>query len=236
MTNLLHVDSSPGPGGISVSRRLSARYAAAWRECHGDAGYRYRDLAADPIPLVTSAYVTLGTRVERSGIVPRDKIGELTESAAEEREWALTGPLVEEVLAADVLLIGTPMYNFTVPATLKAWIDRITFPGVFTDPGTGESLLAATRVVIVAARGGGYGPHSPRAGFDFQEPYLRRYFENLGVAEFTFIHADLTRAADIPRLHGLRDLAAASLAAATEQVVQTAGETNTQNGCPAGSA
>ncbi|KAA9153165.1 NAD(P)H dehydrogenase [Amycolatopsis acidicola] len=223
MTNLLHVDSSAGPAGLSVSRELTARFAATWREHHGDAGYRYRDVVADPVPLVNPAYVTLGTRVERLGTVPRGKIAELAESAAEEREWALTDPLVEEVLAAGTVLIGTPMYNFSVPAALKAWIDRITFPGVFTDPGTGESLLAATRVVIVAARGGGYGPGSPREGFDFQEPFLRKYFENLGVTDFTFIHADLTRAADIPQLHALRDLGAASYATAADRVVQEAG-------------
>ena len=84
--------------------------------------------------------------------------------------------LITELLTADTVLLGTPMYNFSVPASLKAWIYRSTFPGAFTDPESGDRLLCDTRVVVVTARGGSYGPGTPREGFDFQMPYLRAYF------------------------------------------------------------
>ncbi|HEY6423100.1 MAG TPA: NAD(P)H-dependent oxidoreductase [Pseudonocardiaceae bacterium] len=78
------------------------------------------------------------------------------------------------------MLIGAPMYNYSVPASLKAWIDRVSFPGAFTDPDTGDSLLHATRVVVITARGGAYGPGTPRQAWDFQTPYLRAYFGTQG--------------------------------------------------------
>ncbi|QMU75819.1 NAD(P)H dehydrogenase [Streptacidiphilus sp. PB12-B1b] len=221
---LLHLDASPSRSADSVSRQLTALFADAWRERHGSSGYRYRDVAADPVPLTGGAYATLGRRVERHGAVPLDTVAELVADADEEREWALTLPLISELLAADTVLIGTPMYNLSVPAAMKAWIDRVTFPGAYTDPATGEHLLARTRVVVVTARGGSYGPGTPREGMDFQLPYLRCYFRGLGVAEsrLYLVNADLTRAADIPALAGFQGLAAASLAAATAEVTALA--------------
>ncbi|QWF78805.1 FMN-dependent NADH-azoreductase [Amycolatopsis sp. CA-230715] len=220
--SLLHLDSSADLTRDSVTRQLTASFADAWRGRENR--YRYRDVAAEPVPLVTPAYATLGRRVERHGVLPLDKIAALAETGAEEREWALTLPLIEEVLAADALLLGVPMYNFSVPASLKAWIDRVSFPGAFTDPDTGESLLRDTKVVLVLARGGGYGPGTPRHGCDFQTPYLRAHFGKLGVSEVNLstVEAELTRAGDIPALAGLEDLAAESLANARAAVAELA--------------
>jgi FMN-dependent NADH-azoreductase len=95
-------------------------FANTWRALHGSAGYRYRDLAADPVPSLNTAYCTLGRRVERHGLVPPARVAALVESPTEKREWALTRPLITELLAADTVLIGAPMYNFSVPAALKA--------------------------------------------------------------------------------------------------------------------
>lgn len=173
-TTLLHLDSSVSRSADSVSRQLTALFADIWREAHGADGYRHRDLSADPVPLIGPAYAALGQRVERQGVVPPSKVAALVEGAAEEREWALARPLINEVLTADTVLLGVPMYNFSVPVTLKAWIDRVSFPGAFTDPDSGESLLRDTRVVVVMARGGGYGPGTPREGFDFQTPTCGR--------------------------------------------------------------
>ncbi|MFD4766859.1 NAD(P)H-dependent oxidoreductase [Streptomyces niveus] len=96
------------------------------------------------------------------------------------------------------MLIGVPMYNFSIPASLKAWIDRLTFPGAYVDPDTGSSLLRDTRVVVVTARGGGYGPGTPREAYDF----LR------------FTHAETTRSGDVPALAAFQEMASRSLAAA----------------------
>ncbi|MFF8594729.1 FMN-dependent NADH-azoreductase [Streptomyces sp. NPDC015220] len=221
---LLHIDSSADATADSVSRRLTARFAGAWRERHGAARYRHRDLATAPVPPLTPAYTALGRRVEREGFVPPAKVPALIDGPAEQREWDLTLPLVDELRCARTVLLGVPMYNFSVPASLKAWIDRVTFPGAFTDPDTGESLLRGTRVVAVMARGGGYGPGTPREAFDFQTPYLRAYFGNLGVApdHLHLVAAELTRVDVLPRLAGLEHLAAASLAAAEERMTELA--------------
>jgi FMN-dependent NADH-azoreductase len=224
MTTLLHLDSSANHSGASVTRQLTALFAQAWQARHGCAGYRYRDLAAEPAPPVSTAYCQLGRRVEGHGLVALDKVAALAESPAEELQWALTLPLIEEVRAAGVIVIGAPMYNLSVPALLKAWIDRVTFPGGFMDADSGSSVLSETRVVIVAARGGAYGPGMPGHGLDFQLPYLRAYFRKQGVPE-TGIHvvaAELTIAGLLPSMASRQPLAERSLAQARAAVTDLA--------------
>ncbi|GHJ40386.1 FMN-dependent NADH-azoreductase [Streptomyces sp. TS71-3] len=147
-------------------------------------------------------------------------VAALAETDDEAREWALTEPLINEVRAAHTLLIGSPMYNFSVPATLKAWIDRLTFPAAFHAPGTGASVLDGTRVVAVLSRGGAYGPGTPRNGHDFQAPYLRTYFTNLGVPEdrLHIVKAEMTIAGLVPELARFQGFAADSLEAARTAV------------------
>jgi FMN-dependent NADH-azoreductase len=222
ITSLLHLDSSHS--GDSVTRHLSGRFADAWKDRHGTSAYRYRDLAADPVPLISPAYCALGRRVEKNGYVPPAKVDALIESEAEEREWALTLPLIEQFMDAGTVLIGAPMYNFSVPASLKAWIDRITFPGAYTGQDSRQSPLRGKRVVVVTARGGAYGPGTPREGFDFQEPYLRAYFGHLGIAgdDLHFVNAEMTLADLVPDLARFREMAAESLAAARTAVAELA--------------
>jgi FMN-dependent NADH-azoreductase len=220
MMSLLHLDSSANRSGESVSRQLTALFVDTWRALHGAAGYRYRDLAADPVPPLDTAYCALGRRVERHGLVPPPMVAALAESPDEKREWALTRPLISELLSADTVVIGAPMYNYSVPALLKAWIDRVSFPGAFTDPDTGDSLLHGTRVVVITARGGAYDPGTPREAWDFQTPYLRAYFGKQGVAEenMYFVKAEMTMTGLVPHLARFRPLAASSLAAARAEV------------------
>lgn len=229
MASMLHLDSSAnhaadGNAGESVSRQLSALHADMWRARHGRDGYRYRDLVAQPVPPLTAAFCALGRRVERHGLVALDKVAAFIETYDEERQWRLTQPLIEEVRAAGTLLIGTPMYNLSVPAALKAWIDRVTFPGGFIDTDTGGSLLSSTHVVILAARGGSYGPGSPGEGMDFQVPYLRAYFRKQGVVESRIhvVAADLTIAGMLPAMAALRPTAEESLTQARENALALA--------------
>lgn len=224
MSSLLHLDTSANRAGESVTRELTRLFATTWRARHGSAGYRYRDLAAEPVPPLDTGHCQLGRRAEREGLRPPDRVAELVRNPAEQREWARTEPLIAELLAAHTVLIGAPMYNYALPAALKAWIDRITFPGAFTDPLTGTSLLCDTRVVVVSARGGAYGPGSPREGWDFQTPYLRAYFTGLGVAEenLHFVSAELTMTGVVPHLSQLAPLAADSLRAARAEVLALA--------------
>ena len=224
MPALLHLDSSANHSSESATRALTASFARAWRSRHGGADYRYRDLAARPVPPINAAYCQLGRRVERHGLVTLDKVAALAESPDEEHQWALALPLITEVRAADVVLVGAPMYNLTVAASLKAWIDRVTFPGAFTDPDSGDHLLSRTRVVVIAARGGAYGPGMPGEGLDFQLPYLRAYFRKQGVPESGIhcVSADLTLAGLVPRLEGLRARADRSRAEALQAVAALA--------------
>ncbi|GHC70466.1 FMN-dependent NADH-azoreductase [Nocardiopsis terrae] len=220
MTSLLHLDSSHS--NDSVSRHLTGLFARAWRQLHGYGDYRYRDVAAEQVPMITSAYCSFAQRVQSHGALPLAAVAALAGTPSERREWSRTVPLVREVLEADTLLLGVPMYNLTVPPSLKAWIDRITFPGVFTNPETGSPLLRGKQVVVAAARGGGYGPGAPKEAFDFQTPYLRAYFEGMGVREedVHIIHAELTRAADVPELARFQDLAKRSRAQAESRMAE----------------
>ncbi|MFE4334405.1 FMN-dependent NADH-azoreductase [Streptomyces sp. NPDC056831] len=224
MTSLLHLDSSANRSGESVSRQLTALFADTWRAAHASAGYRYQDLTADPVPQLDTAYCSLGRRVERHGLVPPAEVDTLIESPAEKRQWELTRPLISGLLTADTVLIGAPMYNYSVSASLKAWIDRVGFPGAFTDPDTGDSLLRSTRVVVICTRGGAYGAGTPREGWDFQTPYLRTYFGGLGVTDenLCFVSAEMTMAGLVPHLDHLRPLATSSLAAARAEVTALA--------------
>ncbi|MGW7536543.1 FMN-dependent NADH-azoreductase, partial [Amycolatopsis sp. NPDC054798] len=205
---LLHVDSS-ADREASVSRRLGALFAEEWRR--GGGTVRYRDVSAEPVPPLREAYARLGRRVERKGALSLKDIAALIADDDEQREWDLTLPLVNEVREARAVLLGVPMYNFGIPATLKAWIDRISFPGVFVDPESGRKLLADKDFVIVAARGGGYGPGAPREKFEFQASYLRAYLGDKGVEpdRLAFVAEEFTRVGDVPALDGLEDLAAA---------------------------
>jgi FMN-dependent NADH-azoreductase len=216
MTTLLHLDASANRSGESITRALSARFAASWRAANPAGEHRYRDLCVDPVPALTTEFCTLGRRVEQHPPMGPRGADTVVESEAERADWTITRALVDEVLEADTILLGCPMYNFSVPAALKAWIDRITFPGVYRDPGNGAALLADTDVVVIAASGGAYGPGTPRAGWDFQGPYLRAYFASIGVPEgrIRIVRAELTLAGLAPALADLRPLAATSLEAA----------------------
>ncbi|WP_405066359.1 NAD(P)H-dependent oxidoreductase [Kribbella sp. NBC_01510] len=215
---LLHLDSSANRSDESVTRRLTRLFADRWQAVHGSAGYRYRDLAVDPVPPIDTAYCQLGQRSERQGVVPLTLVGTLIESTAEANAWALTKPLIDEVVSSRTILIGAPMYSFSLPAALKAWIDRITFPGAFRD-----GVLSDTEVVVISSRGGAYGPGARREGWDYEFPYLRAYFTNYGVPgdNLRFISAELALADLIPRFADQRPSAARSLAAACEEVISS---------------
>ncbi|MFD5828056.1 FMN-dependent NADH-azoreductase [Lentzea sp. NPDC060358] len=176
----------------SVTREITSAFADVWRSSNPEGGYTYRDVNADPVPHVDGS------------------------------EHDVTAALVAEVRAADVILIGAPMYNFAIPSTLKAWIDQIATREFFPrEDGTFE--LGGKRVVVVTARGGSYKPGTPREGFDFQEPYLRAVFSMIGLDHhLEFVHAELTLAEVNPQLHQFRELAVESLADAHRVVKELA--------------
>ncbi len=162
---LLHLDASV-LGDNSVSRQLSAAVVARFNETVESLDVTYRDLDAQPIPHLTSHSLAQADAAEA------------TEAEA----------IMQEFLAADVIVIGAPMYNFSVPSTLKAWIDRVAVAGrtfKYTENGP-VGLAGGKRVIVASARGGIY-TDSPA---DFQEPFLRQVFAFMGVTDVEFVRAE----------------------------------------------
>jgi FMN-dependent NADH-azoreductase len=204
VTHLLHVDSSIR-GDASVSRKLTARAAAAWRAAHPDGTVTYRDLGRDPLPHLDAAG-------GMAPLVPRDQ-----HTAAQAESWALTELLVREVKEADTIVLGLPLYNFGPPSSVKAWVDHLIAPGLSIDPETHAGLLSGRDFVVLASRGGGYGAGAPREGWDHAEPWLPHGLSLTGL-EPRFITAELTLAEVTPAMAELIPLAAKSLAAAEQAI------------------
>jgi len=174
---LIQIDSSARTS--SVTRRLTAKFAEEWRKNHPDGVVIQRDLSATVIPLITDDWNA--THLEQSKLTP-----------AQQSYLSTSDELIEELEAADTVVIGAPMYNFTIPSSLKAWIDQIVRLGktVGYGPNGPQGLLAKKKVVIITSRGSAYEKGTAREAFDFQEPYLRHILGFIGLADVTFIHAE----------------------------------------------
>jgi len=204
MAHLLHIDSSI-QGERSVSRSLTARAADVWLAAHPGGTVTYRDLGAEPVP-------HLNTASGLARMVPPDQ--HTPEQAA---SWALSKQLVDEVAQADTILLGLPLYNFGPPSAVKSWVDHIVAPGLSSDPVSKEGLLGGRDLIVLASRGGGYTPGTPREGWDHAEQWLPHGLSPTGL-EPRFITAELTLAPVVPQLADLKPLAAESLAAAERAI------------------
>ena len=163
---LLHLDTS-ALGTNSVTRELTAAVVARWQDAQADLAVEYRDLDAEPLPHLTGR-----------------SLAKADPAQAEADEATL-----QQFLDADVVVIGAPFYNFSIPSTLKAWIDRVAVAGRtfrYTEAGP-EGLAGGKKVVIVSGRGGQYGDSSPA---DFQEAYLRQVFGFIGVTDLEIVRAE----------------------------------------------
>ena len=180
MSKLLHIDSSILSSN-SVSRQLTAQIVASWRAAHPAAEVSYLDLAVQT-PGHFSADA-MGFRLPPSS-------AQLTD--AQKRENALSEALVSQFLASDVVVIGAPLYNFSIPTQLKAWIDRIAQVGrTFTYTDKGPIGLAGGKTVIVAsARGGVYSTSDAGNAMEHQESYLKTVFGFFGVTDVRFVRAE----------------------------------------------
>ncbi len=167
---LLHIDSSI-LGDNSVSRQVSAAVATAITDGAPDTKVVYRDLAADPLPHLSGAHL--------GGVAPQAELDAGAQA-------------LEEFLAADTVVIGAPMYNFTISSQLKAWLDRILAAGkTFRyGPNGVEGLAGGKRVIIALSKGGYYGDGQPAAPMDFQEPYLKAIFGFIGIHDVEFVRAE----------------------------------------------
>jgi len=162
---LLHLDSSI-LGENSASRPIGAAVVARWQDAVPHLHVTYRDLAAKPLPHLSGGSL--------AGADP-------SEAAEAER-------VMQEFLEADVLVVGAPMYNFGVPSTLKAWIDRVAVAGrTFRYTETGPQGLAGGKKVVIASSRGGF---HQEGGTDFQEAYLRQVFGFLGITDIEVVRAE----------------------------------------------
>jgi FMN-dependent NADH-azoreductase len=163
---LLHIDSSV-LGENSASRSLTAAIVARLRAEHPGIEITHHDLAAQSLPHFTPVLAEGHPCVARNG------------------------EILDEFLAADVVVVGAPMYNFTIPTQLKAWLDRILTAGKtfrYTENGP-EGLAGGKRVIIASSRGGIYS-QGPAASVDFQETYLKHVFGFIGIHDLEFVRAE----------------------------------------------
>ena len=207
MATLLHIDSSLLPGEASSSRAVTDAFRKAWQEQHPDGTVVYRDLAAEPVPHITAAAHTAGFM---------DPAAHSPEQAA---AFAERVKLIEELEQADAVLIGAPMYNFTIPSTLKAWLDNVILFG----RTMGENPSAkGTPVTVVASRGGSYAPGTPREPFEYVQNYLAAALgDGLGL-ELDFIVPELTMAPQNPAMAELVPLYEASRERALQEAAAKA--------------
>ncbi|WP_448604666.1 FMN-dependent NADH-azoreductase [Thermoleptolyngbya sp.] len=181
MAHLLHIDSSPRDAR-SRSRQLTREFVEAWKQSHPTDTVTYRDIGRNPLPHVSELWIAAAYTP------PEQRTPELWNAIH------LSDRLVDELLVADICVIGVPMYNFSIPSTMKAYIDQIvrikrTFE--FT-PENSENpykpLVLNKKMFIITSRGtSGYGPGEKYETLNYQDPYLRTIFGFIGITDITLI-------------------------------------------------
>jgi FMN-dependent NADH-azoreductase len=181
MTHLLHIDSSPR-GDRSRSRRFTREFVEAWKQVHPNDTVTYRDIGRNPVPHVNELWIAAGYTP------PEQRTPELW------RAIDFSDRLVDELLAADIYVMGVPMYNYSVPSGFKAYIDQIirigrTFEFVPENPANPyKPLLLGKKMFIITARGSsGYGTGEPYEHLNYQDPYLIAIFGLIGITDIIFI-------------------------------------------------
>ncbi|MEG0862768.1 MAG: FMN-dependent NADH-azoreductase [Pseudomonas sp.] len=175
MSRVLVIESSARQQG-SISRQLTSDFVNQWQAAHPGDQITQRDLAVNPVPHLDANLLGGWMKAEDQ------RSGEELQALARSNE------LTDEVLAADVLVLAAPMYNFTIPSTLKAWLDHVLRAGItfkYTETGP-QGLLTGKKAYILTARGGIHAG----ATSDHQEPYLRQVMAFIGIHDVTFIHAE----------------------------------------------
>jgi len=175
MSHVLIIESSARQQD-SVSRQLTRAFIQQWQAAHPGDQINVRDVAANPLP-------HLDADLLGGWMKPAEQ-----RSMPEQEAFERSNQLTDELLAADVLVMAAPMYNFTIPSTLKAWLDHVLRAGItfkYTPTGP-QGLLQGKRAIVLTARGGIHAG----AGSDHQEPYLRQAMAFIGIHDVEFIHAE----------------------------------------------
>jgi FMN-dependent NADH-azoreductase len=200
MARLQRIDASLRQEG-SFSRSVADTFQATWTAAHPNGTVSVRDLGRDPLPYLTQFDVDASQ-------VPEDQ-----RTAEQRAAAARPAALVDELVAADAILLGIPLYNWGTPASVKTWIDYL-----LLDPRTrAHGLLAGRPAVLVSARGGSYRPGTPHEGWDYAEPYLRRILAEVFGLDLRVITPELTLAEVNPALAEFKEHAKVSLVEAHDQ-------------------
>ncbi|MBB4003679.1 FMN-dependent NADH-azoreductase [Aurantimonas endophytica] len=186
MTKLLVVETSPR-GDHSISRGLTRRFVAEWQAAHPNGEIVERDLMETDLPFVTAPWLA-------AYFTPPEQ-----HSFDMKQLLRLSDTLVAEVLATDHLVIATPVYNYNVPAALKAWIDHIVRKGM-TLGMDGSGLVTGKKATVLLASGGTYTKGSPLADRDIATQYLRLILRVIGITDVTFIAAGNAKAVDMGQI------------------------------------
>jgi FMN-dependent NADH-azoreductase len=181
MSTLLKLDSSP-MGERSISRKLSTKFAESWLKTHPGGKVVERDLTTLDLPVVDAFW---------AGAVHTP---EASRTAAQVQALGTSDSLINDLKQADEYVFGVPMHNFSIPSTLKLWIDQIVRAGkTFSYGETGpKGLLAGKKATLLLASGGEYGKGSAMASFDFVTPYLQTVLRFIGITDVTIIAASGT--------------------------------------------
>ena len=174
-STLLHLDSSP-MGDYSVSRHLTAEFTRLWKLAHPGGTVLTRDTTTSAIPAVDAAWAA-------AAYTPADQL-----SPAQKDHLALSDTLIDELFAADEYVFGVPMHNFSIPSTLKLWIDQVARVNRTFSYATGApvGLLPGKKATVLIASGGSYDAGTAMAAINFAEPYLRHMLGFLGVTDVRF--------------------------------------------------
>ncbi|WP_029149110.1 FMN-dependent NADH-azoreductase [Methylophilus sp. 5] len=191
--NILHIDSSMMQSD-SITRELSASIVAQIKISHPHAQVTYRDLVKNEVTHLTQA-IAAGFR--NTGLTDFDH--------ATLKEHQLSEQLVTEFLASDFIVIGAPMYNFSVPTQLKSWLDRLAQVGrTFSYTANGPVGLASGKRIIVASARGGFYANTAIAFMDFQESYLKAFFAFMGIRDIHFVSAEGASKGEQVKAEGIR--------------------------------
>lgn len=189
---LLHIDSSI-LGSHSVSRQLSAEIVAEWQANHPGATVEYLDLALDAPNHFGADAIGIKVGVQAAP------------TAAQRFENEVSERLVSQFLAADVIVVGAPFYNFSIPTQLKAWIDRLAQVGrtfKYTDKGP-VGLAGGKTVIVASTRGGVYSTHAPGQAAEHQESYLKVMFGFFGISDVRVVRAEGLAMGEAPKADAL---------------------------------
>ncbi len=175
MTHILHINSSPR-AERSISRQLTKEFINLWKQIHPHDTITYRDLGHSPVPFIDESWIA-------ASFSPPEQVTPELAAALN-----ISDELIDELLAADLYVFGIPMYNYSIPANFKAYIDQIVrVRRTFMVGADGyEGLVKDKKMLVITTRGSNYVASS----LDFQAPFLQAVFELIGITDITFIHAE----------------------------------------------